>query len=98
MNIFEIPYKVFSLLIEVTHFHETPAQGKWADSDWDAAGYMEIEWKLESGTVYCPKTDKMNPVPDWQLQGLLRNPHTCEEIETLLLKEVRIQKESNLVD
>lgn len=32
--------------IDVTHYHVTPAQGRWADSDIDCYGEVELEFRV----------------------------------------------------
>lgn len=37
---------------KITYFYNQPAMGKWADSDEDARGYLDLEYEVEAGYSY----------------------------------------------
>lgn len=96
--IFSFPFQdVFNLTVEVTHYHLQPADPT-ADSDNDYFGYLELEWHISSGTIWCPDKETDLPVEEWQLQGLQRNPLTSSAIESIILDQMRIARDSELED
>ena len=49
---YEVIVEGFVLQVEVTHCENTPPCPSSWDSDWDAQGYRELEFKLVSGICY----------------------------------------------
>lgn len=65
----EIVVEGFVLQVEVTVLADDPPRpGTW-DSDWDAQGCRELEFKLVSGICYDEDAERMD-VPDYQLPVL----------------------------
>jgi len=66
---YEVIVEGFVLQVEVTHCVNEPARpGTW-DSDWDAQGCRELEFKVLSGITYDDDGVRMD-VPGWQLPAL----------------------------
>lgn len=56
MSNYQIEYfdnqdNLLTFFVEITSYVNQPAQGKWADSDWDCYGYEEIEFTITSVTM-----------------------------------------------
>ncbi len=81
----EIVVEGFVLQVEVTHCLNEPARpGTW-DSDWDAHGCRELEFKLLSGICYDEDGVRMD-VPDYQLPVLAHQ--YCTPITIALWVEI----------
>lgn len=71
----EIVVEGFVLQVEVTVLADDPPRpGSW-DSDWDAMGDRELEFKLLSGICYDEDGVRMD-VPDYQLPVLAHQHYT----------------------
>lgn len=81
---FKICIYDYTLDVAVTHYVNQPAQGKWADSDWDCYGYEDVEFKILSGR------DEERGEYDCSEEELkfIENEFS-EEIEEKLLEEIR---------
>lgn len=73
----EIVVEGFVLQVEVTHCINEPARPGTRDSDWDAQGCRELEFKLVSGICYDRDGVRMD-VPGWQL------PYVAKEHSKLI--------------
>lgn len=66
----EIVVEGFVLQVEVTHcVNEPPCPGSW-NSDWDAQGERELEFKLVSAFCYDDDGIRMSAQPYWSLAAL----------------------------
>jgi hypothetical protein len=65
----EIVVEGFVLQVEVTHCINEPARPGTRDSDWEAQGCRELEFKLVSGICYDEDAVRMD-VPEYQLPVL----------------------------
>lgn len=72
-----------------------PAQGKWADNPWDAEGYEELEFDVDSVFVYnddgnlceiTSKLEKENIISDY-----------VDRIESKILEDIREEVEESHV-
>lgn len=43
-----VNYYGLYITVEVTHYAQVKPRGKWADSDWEAEGYQEIDYNILS--------------------------------------------------
>lgn len=77
----------------ITSYVNQPAQGKWADSDWDCYGYEEVEFNVDSVFVYnddgnlCEvinKVEKENIIGDY-----------VDRIESKILEDIREEAEDD---
>ncbi|KAF1032989.1 MAG: hypothetical protein GAK37_00309 [Pseudomonas sp.] len=85
----EIVVEGFVLQVEVTHcVNEPPCPGSW-NSDWDAQGERELEFKLLSGICYDEDGVRMD-VPTWQLPYLAKQHYT--PISVALWHEIDAQR------
>ena len=71
----EIVVEGFVLQVEVTHCINEPARLWTWDSDWDAQGERELEFKLLSARCYDDDGVPMD-VPIWQLPVLAHQYYT----------------------
>lgn len=71
----EIVVEGFVLQVEVTHCINEPARPWTWDSDWDAQGECELEFKLLSARCYDDDGVPMD-VPIWQLPVLAHQYYT----------------------
>lgn len=60
--------------VEVVHFHYQPPQGRWADSDWDCYGYLDIEWVAD-----CEVTEEESSIIDETLAERFYNREGKDE-------------------
>lgn len=65
----EIVVEGFVLQVEVTHCVNDPPKPNSRESDWDAQGCRELEFKVVSGICYDEDGIRMD-VPDYQLPVL----------------------------
>lgn len=91
----EIVVEGFVLQVEVTHCINEPARPLTWDSDWDAQGERELEFKLLSARCYDDDGVPMD-VPIWQLPVLAHQHYTpitialWVEIDALKRRERRL--------
>ena len=85
----------YSFDTEITYYISVPAQGKWADSDWDAMGYEEIEWNCITAFEYNEEGDLV-PLTDEDKKSVVEQ--YSDRIEDKLLEEMREQEEDYYED
>lgn len=85
----EIVVEGFVLQVEVTHCVNQPARPWTWDSDWDAQGERELEFKLVSGICYDEDGVRMD-VPDYRLPVLAHQ--YGPQIELALWVEIDARK------
>lgn len=72
---YEVIVEGYVLQVEVTYCVNEPARrGTW-DSDWDAMGDRELEFKIVSAICYDDDGIRMD-VPNWQLPILAKQHYT----------------------
>lgn len=82
---YEIVVEGFVLQAEVTHCENSPPRPGWRDSDWDAEGCRELEFKLVSGICYDEDGVRMD-VDSWALPLLAKQ--YGQQFETALWVEI----------
>lgn len=75
----------------VTNYVNQPAQGKWADSDWDAEGYEELEFDVDSVFVYNENGDLVEILDKVDKDSIINE--YVDRIESKILEEIREEAE-----
>ena len=86
----EIVVEGFVLQVEVTHcVNEPPCYGS-TNSDWDAQGDRELEFKILSAVSYDDDGVRMTSSPQWSTASLAH--HYRQQIEVALWYEIDARK------
>jgi hypothetical protein len=86
----EIVVEGFVLQVEVTHcVNEPPCPDSW-NSDWDAQGERELEFKLLSAICYDDNGVRMTSSSQWSTASLAY--HYRKQIELALWYEIDARK------
>ena len=59
MNDLEIYIDIYTFHINITHYFNQPPMGRWADSDVDCYGYIDLEWKCTAVETYDEDGDEI---------------------------------------
>ena len=87
---YEVIVEGFVLQVEVTHcVNEPPCPGSW-NSDWDAQGERELEFKIVSAVCYDDDGVRMTASPEWSAASLAH--HYRKQIELALWVEIDANK------
>ena len=78
----------------VTYYVNQPAQGKWADSDWDCYGYEEIEFDVDSVFVYNDEGDLVEILDKGEKDSIISE--YVDRIEDKILEEIREEVEEDI--
>lgn len=68
-----------------------PPMGKWADSDWDAEGYEELEFDVDSVFVYNDEGDLVEILDKVEKENIISD--YVDRIESKILEEIREEAE-----
>jgi len=92
MNTFEIYIDSYTFYISVTDYVNVPAQGKWADSDWDCYGYEEVEW-ICTAIEDCDEDGSTNVLSAEEVKVVISE--YSDLIEDKLLEEIRDMRDDD---
>lgn len=85
-----ILYPACTLSINVTHYFVQEPQNIWdASSDWEAQGYTELEWEIESVTICNEDGSYFELTSNEDLDNLLYN---STDIDTQILEAIERSK------
>ena len=86
----EALYPACTLIINVTDYFVQEPQNIWdASSDWEAQGYTELEWEIESVTICNEDGSYFELTTDEELGNLL---YDATDIDKQVLKVIEREK------
>lgn len=86
----DVLYPASTFAVNVTHYFVQESQNIWdASSDWEAQGYTELEWEIESVTICNEDGSYFELTSDEDLDNLL---YDSTDIDTQILEAIERSK------